>query len=209
MTTSQARALEHLRPRYGLRYRPEPLDVERAFGRDAPVVLEIGFGNGETFVEQAASDPDRNYLGIEVHEPGLGHCLLLLEKLQLANVRVIAHDAVEVLEQQIGPASLARINVYFPDPWPKKRHHKRRLIQPAFLELAASRLVAGGEMYLATDWGNYAEHIDEVIAASSSFDVAETFEHAGDRSLDRPTTKFERRGIGKGHRIRDWRLVRR
>ena len=209
LTSSQARALQHLRPRYGLTYRPEPLDVERAFGRDAPLVLEIGFGNGETLVEQAANDPERNYLGIEVHEPGLGHCLLLLEKLELPNVRLIDHDAVEVLRHQIAPASLARVNIYFPDPWPKKRHHKRRLIQPTFLELLASRLEPGGELFIATDWANYAEHIDEIVMESPYFDVVETREHGGDRPLDRPTTKFERRGLGKGHRIRDWRLLKR
>ncbi len=124
------------------------------------------------------------------------------------NLRIIAHDAVEVLQSQIPDCALARINLYFPDPWPKKRHHKRRIIKPAFLELAARKLSAGGTLNIATDWDNYAEHIDEVFEASTLFRLDERREHAGNEPLDRLTTRFERRGLGKGHRIRDWRFVR-
>jgi len=185
-----------------------PLDLESAFGRSAPVVLEIGFGNGETLVEQARMSPERNFLGVEVHEPGVGHCLLKAEEAGITNLRVIMHDAIEVLTHQLREGSLARVNLYFPDPWPKKRHHKRRIVQPAFLDLVADRLVPGGALHIATDWANYAEHIDEVVGASDRFSLAEARDHDGDQPLDRPQTKFERRGLRHGHRIRDWRWVR-
>ena len=203
ITTSQQRALDELWPRYGLDYSDEPLDFEAVFGRKAPVVIEIGFGNGETFVEQAAANPDRDYLGIEVHEPGVGHCLLKVEEAGIDNVRVIAHDAIEVLGNQVPPASISRLNLYFPDPWPKKRHHKRRIVQDAFVELVADRLVVGGTFNIATDWANYAEHIDEVLSRSVRFRCIERREHDGEAPFDRPQTKFERRGLRKGHRICD------
>jgi tRNA (guanine-N7-)-methyltransferase len=209
MTSSQSQALEKLWPAYGIDYSPEPLDLRAVFGRQAPVVLEIGFGNGDTFVEQAINDPERNYLGIEVHEPGVGHCLIRANGAGAENLRIIAHDAMEVLAHQVPDESLARINLYFPDPWPKKRHHKRRIIQEPFLALAARKLAPGGELCIATDWADYAEHIDEVLADCHEFRVEETRGHGGDAPIDRPTTKFERRGLGKGHRIRDWRLIRR
>ena len=208
MTASQSRALDELWPVFGIDYSPEPLDFCRVFGRDAPVVLEIGYGNGDTFIEQAVKDPGRNYLGLEVHEPGVGHCLIRAKAEDAVNVKLISHDAMEVLEHQIPDASLARINIYFPDPWPKKRHHKRRLIQPVFLSLAAAKLVPDGELHIATDWADYAEHIDEVLQSAPEFRIDLTREHDGDQPIDRPTTKFERRGLGKGHRIRDWRLRR-
>ena len=208
MTRSQARALGEDWCVYGIEYAPELLDLAEAFGRDAPVVLEIGFGNGDTFVEQAAGDPGRNYLGIEVHEPGVGHCLIRAREAGIDNLRIIRHDAIEVLQNQIPDGSLARINVYFPDPWPKKRHHKRRLIQPPFLALAARKLRPGGELCIATDWAGYAEHIDEVLADCPEFRVDLTREHGGDEAIDRPTTKFERRGLKLEHRIRDWRLLK-
>ena len=208
ITDSQARALEELWPNYGIAYAAERLDLDALFGRSADRVLEIGFGNGDTLVEQAAADPDRDYLGIEVHEPGVGHCLIRSGAEGVENLKLIAHDAMEVLEHQLGDETLARINIYFPDPWPKKRHHKRRLIQPVFLELLARKLKDGGSLCIATDWANYAEHIDEVLGECELFSVEETREHAGDRPIDRPMTKFERRGLGKGHRIRDWRCRR-
>ena len=165
-TPAQERAISRLWPRFGLEFTPAPLDFVAVFGRDAPRVLEIGFGDGDTLVEQAAADPACDYIGIEVHKPGIGHCLLRAEVLDIDNLRVIAHDAVEVLEKQIPAGSLRRINLYFPDPWPKKRHHKRRLVQPRFLALAAAALEPGGTLRIATDWHNYAEHIDEVIAGA-------------------------------------------
>ncbi len=207
-TPAQERAISRLWPRFGLEFTPAPLDFVAVFGRDAPRVLEIGFGDGDTLVEQAAADPACDYIGIEVHKPGIGHCLLRAEVLDIDNLRVIAHDAVEVLEKQIPAGSLRRINLYFPDPWPKKRHHKRRLVQPRFLALAAAALEPGGTLRIATDWHNYAEHIDEVIAQSDAFTVTERREHAGDRPLDRLVTRFERRGLAQGHRITDWCLTR-
>ncbi len=208
LTASQQRALDELWPAYGIEYSAEAIDFGAVFGRRAPVVLEIGFGNGETLVEMAADHPDQDYLGIEVHEPGVGHCLIAADKAGISNLKLLNHDAMEVLEHQLPSGSLARINLYFPDPWPKKRHHKRRIVQPGFLTLCADRLAADGSMHIATDWANYAEHIDEAFAASKHFDCAERREHQGDRPLDRPVTKFERRGLRHGHSIVDWRFDR-
>ena len=209
ITQSQQRALDTLWSDYGIEFSDAPLDLPALFGRSAPVVLEIGFGNGETLVEQAAANPEKDFIGIEVHEPGVGHCLLKADEADIHNLRVIMHDAVEVLARQIPPASLARINLYFPDPWPKKRHHKRRIVQDAFVSLLAGRLARHGTLNVATDWANYAEHIDEVLERSDHFDCSERREHDGEAPLDRPQTKFERRGLRKGHRIVDWCFKRR
>ena len=208
LTASQQRALDELWPLWGVDYSPAELDLDALFGRRAPRVLEIGFGNGESLVQQATDHPERDFIGIEVHEPGVGHCLLAIREAGIRNLRLIAHDAVDVLSHQVPPASLERINLYFPDPWPKKRHHKRRILQPAFVELCAERLVAGGALHIATDWANYAEHIDETMAGSGRFTCAERRQHGGDAPLDRPRTKFERRGLRLGHRIWDWRFDR-
>lgn len=208
MTGAQERAFERLWERFGIDFAAAPLNLDALFGRQAERVLEIGFGNGETLVQQASDEPGRDFIGVEVHRPGVGHCLLSAEKAALRNLKVIVHDAVEVLRDQLPPESLQRINLYFPDPWPKKRHHKRRLLQPAFLDLVAGRLAPGGTLRVATDWQNYAEHIDEVVAGSAELSVVERREHAGDRPLDRPVTKFERRGLKRGHRIVDWCVAR-
>jgi len=208
LTPSQQRALTELWPEYGVEYAPEMHELASLFGRTAPVVLEIGFGNGETLVEQAATAPELDFLGIEVHEPGVGHCLLKARDAGISNLRLIMHDAIEVLFRQVPSRSVQRINIYFPDPWPKKRHHKRRLIQPAFLELIHSKLQPGGALHIATDWANYAEHIDELFADSVLFNCQERREHGGEAPLDRPQTKFERRGLKKGHRIFDWRFMK-
>ncbi len=208
LTPPQQRALQELWPDYGVEFAACPLDFDALFGRAAPVVLEIGFGNGESLLAQALEHPEFNFIGIEVHEPGVGHCLLKAADAGIGNLKLIAHDAVEVLRDQVPAASLQRINLYFPDPWPKKRHHKRRILQPAFLELLHSRLAAGGTLHIATDWANYAEHIDELLDASTLFRPGERREHDGDEPLDRPGTKFEKRGLRKGHRIVDWRYVK-
>ena len=207
LTDSQQRAMRELLPRYGVDFGNAPLDFDTLFGRHAPRVLEIGFGNGDSLLATAAANPDVDYLGVEVHEPGVGHCLLGIERAGLDNLRVINYDAIDVLREQVPAASLARVNLYFPDPWPKKRHHKRRILNGAFLELVASRLAPGGALHIATDWQNYAQYIDGLLEQSLLFEVDERREHAGDRPLDRPATRFEARGLKLGHRIWDWRLV--
>ncbi len=208
MTSSQQRALEQFWPQFGIEFEHALLDFPELFGRDAPVVLEIGFGNGDTLVRQASADPDSNYVGIEVHAPGVGHCLIAAQKAGINNLRLVSHDAVEVLREQIPLSSLRRINLYFPDPWPKKRHHKRRIVQPPFLLLCADRLEPGGSLHIATDWADYAGQIDELLGICESFVCTERREHEGDRPLDRPITKFERRGRELGHHIWDWRFER-
>jgi len=188
-------------PSLGVPYRPAPLNFEATFGRNVPTVLEIGFGMGETTARIAAENPGRNFLGIEVHSPGVGALLRRLEEQGLTNVRVIQHDAVEVVRDMIPPSSLAGIHVFFPDPWPKKRHHKRRLLKKEFVELLASRLVPGGYLHAATDWEEYAEHILQVFSAEESLrNTATTY---AERPAWRPQTKFETRGLKLGHGVRD------
>ncbi len=208
LTASQRQALKELWPHYGLEFEEKPLDFALLFGRQAPTTLEIGFGNGDTLVQQAHESPQMNYLGIEVHEPGVGHCLIGAREAGLKNLRLIAHDAIDVLQHQVPNKSLQRINLYFPDPWPKKRHHKRRIVQASFLALCADRLIACGSLHVATDWANYAEHIDTLVKDLKQFVVGERREHDGDQPLDRPRTKFEQRGLQRGHRIWDWRFDR-
>jgi tRNA (guanine-N7-)-methyltransferase len=208
MTASQERALKSLWPVYGVEYSVSTLDLDEVFGRCAPRVLEIGFGNGESLVTAAERAPETDFIGIEVHDPGVGHCLIKAREAGIDNLRVIAHDAIDVLTNQVPDDSLARINLYFPDPWPKKRHHKRRIVQPAFLDLVARKLAAGGKFCVATDWQNYAEHIDEAMAERDDFTLLERREHEGNQPLDRERTKFETRGLKRGHRIWDWQFVR-
>jgi len=197
ITPAQQRALSELWPRYGIDYSPAALDISEAFGRTAPCWVEIGFGNGELLIENATRHPDRNYLGIEVHEPGVGHCLLALDKANLENVRLIRHDAVEVLTNRLPGDSLAGVMLMFPDPWPKKRHHKRRLVQPDFVELLARRLAAGGELHIATDWADYAAQIARIVEAGGYFARCRTV-------AARSKTRFERRGAQRGHRVHDF-----
>ena len=208
MTSSQARAIESLWPQYGIDFSEAPLDFDEVFGRKAKRVLEIGFGNGDSLVEMAANEPDADFLGVEVHEPGIGHCLIRAREAGADNLRVICHDAIEVLSTQIPDGSLARVNLFFPDPWPKKRHHKRRIIQAAFLDLVARKLGPGGSLMIATDWANYAEHIDDVIGHHAAFDIVERRQHDGDQPINRPSTKFEARGLREGHHIWDWHCSR-
>jgi tRNA (guanine-N7-)-methyltransferase len=202
----QQRAYSELLPRFGVSYRSEPLDFAQLFGRKAPVVLEIGFGMGETTARIAAENPATNYLGIEVHAPGVGSLLRQVEELALANVRVVTHDAVEVLRDMVPPGSLAAMHVFFPDPWPKKRHHKRRLIQPEFAALAASRLAPGGRLHVATDWQDYAEHVLAVLSAVPL--LRNTAGGFAPRPPTRPETKFERRGLKLGHGVWDLLFTR-
>lgn len=207
ITQAQKRALDELLPRYGIPFAGRPLDLDAAFGRRAPRVLEIGFGNGDTLVELAARSPATDFIGAEVHPPGVGHCLLEIESGALENVRLVAHDAVEVLAQGIAPASLDQVLLYFPDPWPKKRHHKRRIVNPDFAALVASRLVPGGRLKLATDWEPYAAVMLEVLGASPEFRNAAP----GGGCIERPergSTRFERRGQRLGHAVFDLEYVR-
>lgn len=201
LTRAQERALVDLWPTYGLDFAPTPCDLVALFGRDAPRVVEIGFGNGEALASMAAASPGTDFLGIEVHEPGVGHCLLRLAALGLGNVRVARHDALEVLQQQIPPGSLAGVHLFFPDPWPKKRHHKRRIVQPAFVALVADRLAPGGLLHVATDWPEYADHIAAVVAGSGRFATAAA-------GADRPRTRFEARGERLGNPIWEARYQR-
>ena len=197
----QQRAYEELMPRFGLSYRAGSLDFDDVFGRKAPVVAEVGFGMGETTARIAAENPATNYLAIEVHTPGVGSLLKQVEEQALTNVRIVQHDAVEVLRDMVPPASLAGMHVFFPDPWPKKRHHKRRLLQPDFVALAASRLGAGGYLHVATDWQEYAEHVLGVLSATPG--LRNTAAGFAPRPATRPETKFERRGIRLGHGVWD------
>ena len=208
ITRAQERALEELWPIWGVEFSPAPLDLDTLFGRKAPRVLEIGIGDGETLLALAAAHPDRDYLGVEVHRPGIGHCLLGIESGGLGNVRLISHDAVEVLEKQLPDASLDEVLLYFPDPWPKKRHHKRRIVQPAFIELLARKLRSGGRFRLATDWAPYAEHMLEVLRASPLFVNASPGGDYVPRPASRPQTKFERRGERLGHEVFDLQFTR-
>ncbi len=205
VTEAQRRALDELWPRYGVDFSPRRLDLDALYGRRASRVAEIGFGNGANLAALAASHPERDYLGIEVHPPGVGRLLLTLATSSLGNVRVSCHDAVEVFGAQIPSASLDEIQILFPDPWHKKRHHKRRLIQPEFVACLADRLSPGGSLRLATDWRPYADHMLEVLNACSAL---ENHAQAGgfvDRSIDRAPTRFEQRGERLGHEI--WELA--
>ena len=201
MSPAHVRAYDALMPRLGIEYRSLPFDFARAFGRPAPLVLEIGFGMGETTARIAAAMPEANFLGLEVHAPGVGALLKLVEERQLSNVRVIRHDAVEVVQSMIAPDSLAGIHVFFPDPWPKARHHKRRLMQSAFVALLASRLVPGGYLHCATDWEEYAQHMLEVLSADPQ--LTNTADGFAAKPAYRPLTKFEARGLKLGHAVRD------
>ena len=203
ITAAQQRALAALWPKYGVDFAARPLEPRTLFSRTAPCTLEIGFGNGENLLALAAAHPERDFLGIEVHRPGVGRLLLGLEARALGNVRVICHDAVEVLEQQIAPGSLAEILILFPDPWPKKRHHKRRLLQEPFAEVLASRLSRGGVLRLATDWQPYALQMLEVLSAVRGLENLAADRAFSDRPLERAPTRFERRGERLGHTVWD------
>jgi len=199
----QVRALTELAPRFVLPFvATGPVDFAVAFDRAAPLVVEIGFGMGSTTAVMAAAAPERNFLGIEVHPPGVGALLQRIDEAGLANVRIVQHDAVEVLESMIAPGSLAAVHVFFPDPWHKKRHHKRRLIQPEFVRLLASRLAPGATLHCATDWEPYAAQMLEVLTAAPSL-VNAIGSGFAPRPASRPLTKFEQRGLDRGHGVWD------
>jgi tRNA (guanine-N7-)-methyltransferase len=200
-TAGQAKALEALGPRFLVPYAESPLDFGAAFGRSAPTVLEIGFGMGEATAHIAGVMPDHNFLCCEVHPPGVGSLLRRIGEHELTNIRIVQHDAVEVLRHMIAPASLAGVHIFFPDPWHKLRHHKRRLVQPPFAQLLASRLQPGGYVHCATDWEHYAQQMLEVLAAEPQ--LANTAEGFAPKPHYRPLTKFENRGLRLGHGVWD------
>jgi tRNA (guanine-N7-)-methyltransferase len=202
-TNAQRRALTELWPRFGVDATGGPLDLVALFGRDAPRVLDVGFGDGEALVTAAVNHPGIDYLGVEVHEPGIGHLLLLLERAGCTNVRVVARDAADVVPELLPDGSFAAVNLFFPDPWPKKRHHKRRLVQAPFVGELARILSGGGLLHVATDWADYARHTREVLAAAPQFTPVDAELLVRDALAFRPPTKFERRGRRLGHEVAD------
>jgi tRNA (guanine-N7-)-methyltransferase len=201
VSNAQQRAHATLLPQFGVPYTPQCIDLDRVFGRSAPKVLEIGFGMGETTATIAALNPGNDYLGIEVHTPGVGSLLKAIAEKNLANVRIVQHDAVEVLRNMIAPDTFDAVHIFFPDPWPKKRHHKRRLIQPEFIALLAGRMRNGAYLHAATDWQEYAEQILEVLQREPR--LANAAPDYAPRPDYRPQTKFEARGVKLGHGVWD------
>ena len=206
MGSGQQRALQELGPRFVLPFEPRPADFESAFGRRAPLVLEIGFGMGDATAHIAAQQPGVDFIGVEVHVPGVGALLRRIGEQGLGNLRIVRHDAVEVLREMVAPGSLEGVHLYFPDPWHKKRHHKRRLVQPAFAALVASRLRSGGYLHCATDWEPYAQQMLQVLGAEPA--LRNTAEGFAPRPPWRPLTKFEQRGLRLGNGVRDLLLRR-
>jgi tRNA (guanine-N7-)-methyltransferase len=213
MTAAQVRALEERWPSFGIDPSSHLLDLDAVYGRSAPRILEIGFGNGDTLLALASQQPEKDFLGMEVHPPGVGHLLIEAQARALTNLRVMRHDAVEALARQIPDESFDEILIFFPDPWPKKRHHKRRLIQPAFVELLAAKLRTGGVLRLATDWEDYAQHMVVVLdgcarlknCASAQSQHSASLWPFSERPATRPLTRFERRGQRLGHGV--WELA--
>ncbi len=203
MGTGQIKALAELGPKFVLPYKPERIDAAQLFGRKAPLVLEIGFGMGGATAEIAQALPDHDFIGCEVHEPGVGALLKLIAEKQIGNIRIVQHDAVEVLRDMVGPELLAGVHIFFPDPWHKKRHNKRRLIQPEFVATLVQHIAPGGYLHCATDWQPYAEQMLEVLSAEPA--LANTAPGYAEKPAYRPLTKFENRGIKLGHGV--WDLV--
>ncbi len=203
LSVAQRRAVDMLMPRYGVPYAERQLDLAAAFGRSAPKILEIGFGMGDSTAAIAQARPENDYLALEVHTPGVGNLLKLIEARQINNIRIIRHDAVEVLRNMIADGSLAGVHIFFPDPWHKARHHKRRLIQAPFIAQLAQKLKPGGYLHAATDWQNYAEQILAVFSAEPL--LHNTRNGYSPRPDTRPLTKFEQRGLRLGHGV--WDIV--
>ena len=203
LTEGQKRALDELWPLYGIDEDKNQLDLKILFGNDHPVIMEIGFGNGDATWQMALAHPDENYLAVEVHRPGVGHLLLKLEENGIGNVRIACEDAVELLRQRIPRDSLAGVRIYFPDPWPKKRHHKRRIIQAPFIGLLAEKMQAGGILHMATDWEQYAEYMFEVMHNNRDFENLAQDGKVCPKPEWRPATKYEKRGERLGHSVFD------
>ncbi len=203
LTLGQQQALESLWPSYGIDFSDEILDLQALFGRDAETVIEIGFGNGDSLWQMAQARPDINYLGIEVHRPGAGHLLHLIETSGCKNIRVSTHDAVDVLQHQIADTSIDRFQLFFPDPWHKRKHHKRRIVQNAFIEQIAQKLNPMGIFHMATDWEHYAQHMLGELNNSPLFTNLSEDSRFVPRPDDRPVTKFEKRGQRLGHGVWD------
>lgn len=203
-TPGQLKALEQHWPRYGLSLAQGSLDIQAAFGNDHPVIVEIGFGMGSSLLQMAQTNPQQNYIGIEVHQAGVGRLLNAAAQAQLENLRIYQDDAVAVLDQCIADQSLAGIQLFFPDPWPKKKHHKRRIVQPNFIALMHRKLKPGGFLHMATDWQPYAEHMMQVMLAAPGFiNQYNNGQYASERPNQRPLTKFEQRGTRLGHGVWD------
>jgi len=202
MTGGQRRALEQLLPRFGLDPQAGVWDLRQAFGREAPRFADIGFGAGESLLKMARTRPEHDFIGVEVHRPGVGRLLLELERAGLTNVRVVCADAVEVLSANLAPGSLSGAYLFFPDPWHKKRHHKRRLVRPEFVHLVSTRLAIGGRLHMATDWEDYAQHMLTLLNAEATL-VNAAADGPFARRGERPQTKYEQRGERLGHRVRD------
>ena len=203
MTPSQKRAFDELWPRYGLAREQGLLDLPQVFGRNSDVVLEIGFGMGDSLIDMAKAAPEQDFIGIEVHTPGVGRLLNRAAEEDVNNIRVFKTDAVDVLENCIGANSLAKMQIFFPDPWHKKKHNKRRIIQPAFVQMLRRKLKPGGIIHLATDWEHYAEHMMEVMSAAEGFENCCGAGAFSPRPDFRPLTKFEQRGLRLGHGVWD------
>jgi tRNA (guanine-N7-)-methyltransferase len=207
MTPGQERALAELLPRFQVP--AGPIDFRTLFGREARRTLEIGFGDGDNLAELARRHPEQDFLGAEVHRPGVGRLLLSVEADRINNIRVLDDDVMPALQERIPDGSLDAILIYFPDPWPKKRHHKRRLLQSETAELFARRLKPGGRLHLATDWEDYARHALEVLGACAAFQNSAADGGFVARAAERPETKFERRGLKLGHKVFDLVFTRR
>lgn len=207
ITQGQEFALENYWDKYCLDP-SEALDVRNVFGRGAPLCVEIGFGNGDCLAQLAAANPDKDYIGIEVHRPGVGHLMMQLEQQGLNNARIYCHDAIEILTNSLADNSLAAVHLFFPDPWHKRKHHKRRIVQASFLDLLASKLQSGGYFHAATDWEGYAKSMLEVLSADDRFSNASLTDAFCERPIYRPLTKFEQRGLRLGHGVWDLIFIR-
>lgn len=204
ITQAQQYALKHHWLRYCLDSEVD-YNFTEVFGRDAPLIVEIGFGNGDSLAKMAAANPDIDYIGIEVHKPGVGHLMTLLDKEGLANVRIYCHDAMEIMEHKIADNSLAGVHLFFPDPWHKKKHHKRRIVRPSFIDLLVKKLKPGGYFHAATDWQDYAQSMLEVLSAAKGISNTSNTQTYCERPEYRPLTKFEQRGLRLGHGV--WDLI--